>query len=933
MGARDNLLLDLATELEVRSAIADMRNTLKRGPVRPNIWGFYSNKNRKFLTLTGDVTFIQAVLLEGNPRVCSYATPSESVPAIDHNYGYKREIVVQLMDGSLEWYLCGRYENLVKDPGTATKKQIEQTRAIATKAGAEFHIKTERDLSRHMLEFRNWLTLCASMTRARDFSSENQTAILYEALDAQKSITFRAAIELPRAEPALMIALIARAISNGQIYCDLSKKPINLEMELTTVGPTRRHLDERPPKTISAMLPEETQPIGKNRRTACIPEAWRDLGRWPKCNPDLTRDDAVYRRNKRAVEMYMANSNFNKIFQETGLREDWVRSLFKKCISCHTDGQIMGFRGVVKYYRKTEYRRTKPLPAENIHEGATGGYAGALAQLFERFPDELLGAIEAHVLKLRNGLVEKIPEAKISWRDLKSEVGTLLKKLGVMENEYPFNTRDQGYSALATIGRSLLFKKPSAFLRARSGKEANRRSGIGKGIPSLIQATGNFQILQLDFHKHDSAATVRLESPTGGTIFAPVPRWWIGCVIDTFNGAILGSSDSFAKQTTESCVMDLIEAAIAPENPDDALRSYAGCKDGCWLPHQLIPSFGFHAWDVLKLDRAWAHQSTNTISNIVATTGCAMCFSRPRSWWARSAIERTFKKLTSRGSQRLPTTYGSGPTDTTRNDPEGQAVSLEVRRDEICMLARSVIREINDTAGEGAFWESAMDSLRRTTSMDTYFPRPLPDARKTDSPTQWVTIVRKVEGSSTEGIAPSVRIQRCRFKGTEIANAWNLIGENVYLQIQRSDIRKARIVNINSGQTICMVYPEHRWLPYRISWQNFLLIQKYGLLKRQHSLPDDPTSDFLRVKNAEVLEKNSKSKKSNLKNAAADFEAVKADFDKREDGEATGSESVSESAGKEDSQNRNGSEGSEPGQICLESLMGSVKKLKSYSRG
>lgn len=56
--------MGLATELEIRDNVAQIRAALGvYGPYTPNIWAFYSNKNDKLLTILGDVSLIQAVLL------------------------------------------------------------------------------------------------------------------------------------------------------------------------------------------------------------------------------------------------------------------------------------------------------------------------------------------------------------------------------------------------------------------------------------------------------------------------------------------------------------------------------------------------------------------------------------------------------------------------------------------------------------------------------------------------------------------------------------------------------------------------------------------------------------------------------------------------------------------------------------------------------
>ena len=97
----------IPTEFEIRKAISQIRTALdRRGPIRPNIWGFYSNKNHKLLTLLGDVTFIQAVLLEGDRSVRSYCVSDGVIN--DETLDGGRELQVDFADDSQKWYFCGR---------------------------------------------------------------------------------------------------------------------------------------------------------------------------------------------------------------------------------------------------------------------------------------------------------------------------------------------------------------------------------------------------------------------------------------------------------------------------------------------------------------------------------------------------------------------------------------------------------------------------------------------------------------------------------------------------------------------------------------------------------------------------------------------------------------------------------------------------------
>lgn len=61
LAAEDAMKSELATDLQIREQIAEVRAALElRGSYLPNIWVFYSNKNKQLLTIFGDVTFNSA---------------------------------------------------------------------------------------------------------------------------------------------------------------------------------------------------------------------------------------------------------------------------------------------------------------------------------------------------------------------------------------------------------------------------------------------------------------------------------------------------------------------------------------------------------------------------------------------------------------------------------------------------------------------------------------------------------------------------------------------------------------------------------------------------------------------------------------------------------------------------------------------------------
>lgn len=843
-----------------------LRAALKSGPKAPNIWTYYSNKNRRLQTVVGDVTFIKAILLEGDPAARSYVVINSRPNHEPDEFG--RELAVDYTDGTRRLILCGRYKSLCENKSAITNNIINYARDNARDLNAVFELLTERDLVPFMTRFSSLLTLCAAMTRCRyiSFEAEFSKAIIELSDGSQKSIRYL--IDKIGSDEALAMGAIARLITQGVVDCDIDKKAITIEHKLNlskgSSGANASWSDVKQAPIPSAL--EKLVP--NNKRTRKIPNHFRNLMLWPAPQITCPENDPNFDRQKLAVDMYMEGRSYIDIEKQTGIKKYWVRKLFEKCISNDTHGNIIGYKALSKAAPRKPYRRTMQIPKNNLHERRTSGYAGALVLLFERFSNDLLKIIEEHILKQRDALLK---EARITWKDLQSTILDYLRKQGLANDEYPFSTEDQAYTSIANIARSILYKRPISFIGSRYGENAARLAAQGKGIPSLIRASAPYQIVELDFHKHDAAAVVQLTGPIGNIINAAVPRSWIGGVVDTFHGGILGSCDSYEDQTTENCVMALIDSAICATAPSDSLKSYPGTADGCWLPNQIIPKISNTGWDILRLDRAWAHFSSDSISSIIATVGCAICFSKPKAWWIRSVIERTFGELTARGAKRMASTYGSGPNDPSRDHPETKAALLNFTRNDLVDISRQTIRELNERSKDGPIYESSLAILKNIEDRPGYIGRKLPLTRSVDRPTMWKSIYVRVEANVVAGVSPYVRIpDRCRYRGDALSNAWGLVGQTVCLQIYRWDIRRARIVDLRTGELIDTVSPEAKWKPYCIDWNTFRMIQKYGKTQKSHEFHNDPVRHM-----NEQKQKEFENKGFNNKDDARDIDKLK----------------------------------------------------------
>jgi len=840
-----------ATELQIRETIAMVRDALDQGkPERPNIWVFYSNKNEQLLTIEGDLYFILCVLLEGDSTALSYSFEPFS------NFARAPLVLVTRTNSVREAYSCSSSKECVPErsySSVTSNPDFDQNLMPIT--------LTERDLAKRMVEFANWLMLSGAMTRARSFSAAIEVDAMLTAINRRGAITFRDAMILPGIDPALMLGSIAKGLASGVLVSDTSSTLLNID-SVIHMSTARHPSATRPFKLAEGTGQSDPRAIPlcmpRNRRTLGYPELMASPHLWLKDEiPDVV-ECVEQRRRAKAVQLYLYNRSYSEIQQETGFSGSWVRKLFRRTLQIGSSGSPVGLAGLVRYRHSQPYKRQSDLPKSNMEEGRKGGYAGAFERLAAQYPKQFFEMLEAEVLRKRGDPETGKPcirEARVSWVDLHGRMKAFLRSMGVGDNEYPFNTRDVAYSSLVTLCNSILFNRPIQWIESRGGKDAVRRARIGSGKSSLISAQWLNQIATLDYQKCDSASIVEIQPPKGPTIDVPTARWWAGAIVETFSEAIIATSDSFETQTTEDCLMELVDAGISVPDPLARLSRLKNCPDGTWLPAQMMKEYAGQAWDILKLDRAWAHKSTTALSAIIATVGCALCYGSPGAWYARDLVERTFEKLTQAGPQGLPSTLGTGPNDVRKDEPDAQALRFRIMQDDVCDLIKDCARWINETRDEGVFWASPLATLKAAMSAETgkFFPRPLPRARNEDRPLMWHTIPCTVEGNATKGVSPNVRVHRTRFRGPELKKAWHLVGRGVYLQVFRRDIRKARVLLATTGELVGYVRPDDKWMGVAVSWRDHALIQKFGQIEKRHERTPAPVHNFLAVKQEELV--------------------------------------------------------------------------------
>jgi putative transposase len=558
-----------------------------------------------------------------------------------------------------------------------------------------------------------------------------------------------------------------------------------------------------------------------------IPLAFADLSQWPAIDEHLLEQPErdTYLDRKRAVEMYASGIGHEQITATTGIPREKIFYFVKRCVSGAASGTIAGFRALVPWTRLAGYERRAPVT--HALGGGPGGCAGALTQLFSRFPE-----VESHVRNRFLGAEGRGPQVvRISYAELHGEFLDLLRALEFTEDDWPFNTDNVGYKALREYCIGLRSEQSARWFAARAGDEAARRHGVGSGHDSIFPTLRGYGACQLDFHKVDAVSVMILETDDGARLPVPVSRWHIGFLVEERWNLVLGAFVALESTPSGDSVLEVVEAALRPH------EAGVYCKlttDGKVFPLQLMPELSFQGFTVLKMDNAWSNAATEVVDNIIKTVGCAVNFGPVKAWWRRHPIERIFGKLTERGLKRLPSTLGTGPKDTRRDKPVEKAIKFEITVSDLIDVIHACIREHNEEANEGNSFASPMGALKHGLERadSGVFLQPLPRAAQKDLKLLSHVEVVTVRGDVSKNIRPYVTLGRWRYTSPALASAYNLIGRELVAYCDRRDVQNVHATVRDTAEELGPLHAPPGKQGQHISWRNRALMNDGGLSQR-----------------------------------------------------------------------------------------------------
>lgn len=590
------------------------------------------------------------------------------------------------------------------------------------------------------------------------------------------------------------------------------------------------------------------------RRRTLIPAAFSDLSQWPSPDEEVLDENtlAPYLERKRAVQMYADGIAIEKITATTSVARETIFYLVKRCMIAGPDGSIAGFRALVPWERLRGYERQEPV--WHVLGDGPGGCAGALTQLFKRFPE-----VEQHVRSRYLGTGGRGPEVvRISYVELHGEFLDQLRALNFTDDDWPFNTKNCGYKSLRAFCLGLLTEQATRWFGARAGEEAVRRHGVGSGQLSVFPQLRGYGACQLDFHKVDAASVMILETEDGARLSVPVARWHIGFLIEERWNLVLGAFVALEQTPSGDSVLEVIESALRPQDQDSEASFCPLTTDGKVLPLQIMPELAFQGFSVLKMDNAWSNAATEVVDNIIRTVGCAINFGPVKAWWRRHPVERIFGKLTERGLKRMPSTLGSGPKDTRRNKPIEQAMRFEITIRDLTDVIHACIREHNEEGNEGNSFASPMGALAHALEKPAsgVFLQALPKAAQQDLKLLSHVEIATVRGDRDKNVRPHVRLGRWRYTSPKLASAYDLIDRDLVVYCDRRNVQVAQATVLDTGEQLGALQAPFNKRGLHMSWRNRALMNQSGMSQRLHENSTSATSQWCDKKEGELRERS-----------------------------------------------------------------------------
>jgi hypothetical protein len=503
-----------------------------------------------------------------------------------------------------------------------------------------------------------------------------------------------------------------------------------------------------------------------------------------------------------------------------------------------------------------------------------GGAAGALNQLFERYPD-IQEDIEAYFLKKTQHIT--IHESCINYKSIFKHFIEACRAKGI-KSDYPFNVKWMGYVALYHHLRNLLNIKCSDAVKARFGRDAARKLNLGGPETKTFPVIRPYERVEFDGHKIDITFILQIPSPHGGTTDLVVDRIWLLAVKETLSSAILSYHLAFGREYSMFDVMQCIKKAIMPWNPRQlTLPGLKYPADG-GIPSEVIKELEWATFTEFCYDNAKANLAENITRIVADVVGCGVNAGPVASPEHRPLIERFFGLFEENGFHRLPSTLGNGPKDPRREHPEEVALKYKICLEHIEDLIAVLIADYNGTPTICNGYRSPLEQLRLFMSDPNVLIPRLEEGKRRMLTMFNHRVVRTVRGNLSQGKRPYIQLEGVRYTNDILATMPELIGQKITLYVDPQDPRSIEAF-YSDGTELGILDAKGFWgrTHHTLEMRRAIIRARDKQLIR-YAENDDPIHVYMDYLNKEAL-KNKTARRHLIKAQKAAKEDTHKDFD------------------------------------------------------
>lgn len=493
-----------------------------------------------------------------------------------------------------------------------------------------------------------------------------------------------------------------------------------------------------------------------------------DISKWPTVLVDnlSEKNKEIFLNRKKAVDMYIEGKSMNEIMLNTNIHRVLVIRLVKRCLDVDEFGVPYGYKALIPY------KRTKKASRE-------------FSKFLEKYPS-LKEFIEKQYIGIntsKNEIIERNIDIKVLHKKFLKEC----HKLGIKENEYPFNTEDKCKRTLYRYTDSLINTYYGKVTKKYGDDAFQKLKSVGIGNQNNPLISRPFQQVQFDGHKIDLIVTIKFKTLEGDTIVKPISRIWLLVIIDVATRVILGYHICINKEYSSADVLKCIENAIKPKKKMNL--SIPGLKypDNGGFHSLCIKETEWAIWDEFLYDNAKANLAINVREKLTQVVKCSVNAGPVATPERRGIVERFFKTIENH-YHRLPNTVGSHPKDPKRNNPEENAVKYEISASEIEELTEILIANYNNEPHEGINGFAPLDIMKQRIERGLV-PTIMPYNERNDMSMLSLKVERVVRGKVKGGKRPFIYYEGVEYRNDVLARMPDLIGVKLTLVINIDDLR------------------------------------------------------------------------------------------------------------------------------------------------